>query len=243
MKNRIIGHRGAGVLAPENTLIALKRAGDLGLTHVEFDVRLTQDNVPVISHDDSLMRCAHVDRLISESNYADIKEIDVAEHYALDDMHQTLPTLEEYLTEAQKQGLHCQVELKPNAEDTDLLVKIALEVLDGFYEKTPDEALPLITSFVPECLKKVKAASSRHSYQTGILVKVQDTMNWKELAASSECDFIHVHALYLKKALAKEMSDLGYQINAFHLNHPELAKKAIEQGCQKFTCDVPDLFC
>ncbi len=241
MKNRIIGHRGAGILAPENTRIALKKAANMGLNHVEFDVRLTQDNVAVISHDDSLMRCAHIDQLISQSKYADIKDINIAEHYALEDLHETIPTLEEYLTLAQSLELHCQVELKPNAGNEEQLVKNTLDILNRFYHKTPEEALPLITSFVPECLKTFKALS-KQPYKTGILVKVENTRNWKEYAQRADCDFIHVHALYLKKALAEEICALGYQINGFHLNHYELAQKAILQGCKRFTCDVPDLF-
>ncbi|PCI99249.1 MAG: hypothetical protein COB14_06510 [Alphaproteobacteria bacterium] len=241
MKNRIIGHRGAGVLAPENTFIALRVAHDLGLTHVEFDVRLTKDNIAIISHDDSLMRCAHVDRLISQSNYADIKDINIAQHYALNDMDEKIPTLEEYLTRARSLGLHCQVELKPNTGEEDLLVKIASEILTCFYDGASDDDLPLVTSFVPACLKALKDIS-KHPYKTGVLVKVEETTKWQELARASACDFIHLHALYLKKDLAKEVLDCGYKINGFHLNHPETARRAIALGCEKFTCDIPDIF-
>lgn len=241
MIDRIIGHRGAGVLAPENTIAALKVAYDLGLSHVEFDVRLTKDHVPIISHDDSLMRCAHIDQLISQSNYADIEDVNVAEHYALDDLHAAIPTLGDYLAEAKALGLHCQVELKPNAGDESLLVEIAGAVLDDFYKDTPDDSLPLVTSFIPQCLKMLKDTAKR-SYKTGVLVKVEETMNWKELAARSSCDFVHVHALYLKKNLAQDIMDFGCVINGFHLNHPETARKAFALGCQKFTCDIPDVF-
>ncbi|PCI54935.1 MAG: hypothetical protein COB36_08775 [Alphaproteobacteria bacterium] len=241
MIDRIIGHRGAGVLAPENTIAALKVAHDLGLSHVEFDVRLTKDHVPIISHDDSLMRCAHIDQLVSQSNYADIKDVNVAEHYALADFYATIPTLEEYLAEAKALGLHCQVELKPNVGDEALLVEIAGAVLDGFYKDTPDDSLPLVTSFIPHCLKMLKDMAKR-PYKTGVLVKVEETTNWKDLAARSSCDVIHVHALYLKKEFAEGMLAAGYKINGFHLNHPETAKKALALGCQKFTCDIPDVF-
>ncbi len=241
MINRIIGHRGAGILAPENTLIALKIAHDLGLTHVEFDVRLTKDNIAVISHDDSLVRCAHIDQLISNSNYADIKDINMAQHYALDNLHATMPTLKEYLTEAKNLSLHCQVEMKPNYDNADILVKIVQETMDEFYKNTPDESLPLVTSFIPECLKALKDIS--HSpYKTGVLVKVEETINWQNLAERSKCDFVHLHALYLKEDIAKDIINFGCKINGFHINHPDLAKKAIEFGCQKFTCDIPDIF-
>ncbi len=46
----IIGHRGAAGLAPENTIEALQAGLDAGADMLEFDVRLTSDKVPVLSH-------------------------------------------------------------------------------------------------------------------------------------------------------------------------------------------------
>ena len=52
----IIGHRGAYSSAPENTLIAIRKAAQLGAKWVEIDVRLSSDKVPVIFHDDEVNR-------------------------------------------------------------------------------------------------------------------------------------------------------------------------------------------
>lgn len=52
----IIGHRGAAGEKPENTLASI-RAGRLsGADMIEFDIRLTKDNVPVLSHDADLQK-------------------------------------------------------------------------------------------------------------------------------------------------------------------------------------------
>ena len=45
------GHRGARALAPENTLIGFERALGIGVSTLEFDVVLSADGVPVVSHD------------------------------------------------------------------------------------------------------------------------------------------------------------------------------------------------
>jgi glycerophosphoryl diester phosphodiesterase len=50
----IIGHRGAAGLAPENTLEALHAGVKAGADILEFDVRLTADDIPVLSHDSQL---------------------------------------------------------------------------------------------------------------------------------------------------------------------------------------------
>ena len=52
----IIAHRGNAAEFPENTLPGLESAVSLGLRHVEFDVQLTADLVPVLMHDADLAR-------------------------------------------------------------------------------------------------------------------------------------------------------------------------------------------
>ena len=53
---RVAAHRGAGRLAPENTLAALRAGAALGCTMFEFDVKLSRDAVPVLMHDETVER-------------------------------------------------------------------------------------------------------------------------------------------------------------------------------------------
>jgi glycerophosphoryl diester phosphodiesterase len=73
----ILGHRGASALAPENTLAAFARAMSDGADGIEFDVRLSRDQVPVVIHDETLKRTARIDRLVSELTAARLQEVDV----------------------------------------------------------------------------------------------------------------------------------------------------------------------
>ena len=52
----VIGHRGASLEAPENTLPAFHRAAELGVDAFELDVHVTADDVPVVIHDPTLER-------------------------------------------------------------------------------------------------------------------------------------------------------------------------------------------
>jgi glycerophosphoryl diester phosphodiesterase len=61
----IVAHRGDSFHAPENTLVAAKRAWDSGADAWEFDVHLTRDGVPVVVHDESLLRTTDVARRFS----------------------------------------------------------------------------------------------------------------------------------------------------------------------------------
>lgn len=45
------GHRGCRGLMPENTIPAMLKAIDLGVTTLEMDVSFTKDNVPILSHE------------------------------------------------------------------------------------------------------------------------------------------------------------------------------------------------
>jgi glycerophosphoryl diester phosphodiesterase len=52
----IVAHRGLQRLFPENTRASVLAALDAGLTHVEIDVQLSSDGVPVLHHDADLKR-------------------------------------------------------------------------------------------------------------------------------------------------------------------------------------------
>lgn len=50
----IEGHRGARGLMPENTIPAMYKAIDLGVTTLEMDAHITSDNQVILSHDDHI---------------------------------------------------------------------------------------------------------------------------------------------------------------------------------------------
>ncbi|MFM9644504.1 glycerophosphodiester phosphodiesterase family protein, partial [Streptomyces turgidiscabies] len=45
------GHRGCRGLMPENTIPAMLKAIDLGVTTLETDVVITKDRKPILSHE------------------------------------------------------------------------------------------------------------------------------------------------------------------------------------------------
>src|ERR1044072_9375068 len=69
----IIGHRGAPLIALENTTPAFAAAIAAGADGIEFDVRLSSDGVPVIIHDDTLTRTHRVRRRVAELTVAELR--------------------------------------------------------------------------------------------------------------------------------------------------------------------------
>jgi glycerophosphoryl diester phosphodiesterase len=67
-------HRGGASDAPENTMPAFQRAIDLGYIYIETDVHSTRDGVLLAFHDDDLSRTCGRPGLISELDYAEVRQ-------------------------------------------------------------------------------------------------------------------------------------------------------------------------
>ena len=93
----IVGHRGYGAATPENTLAALRRAIKESVKVVEVDVRLTTDGVPVLLHDESLLRTTGDHHLVSALSLAEVKKLDAGSYKSLEFDDEPIPTLEEAL--------------------------------------------------------------------------------------------------------------------------------------------------
>ncbi len=83
----IIAHRGNAAEFPENTLQGLESAVGLGVRHVEFDVQLTADQVPVLLHDADLTRVAGRPDCIHDITWDRFAETPVGEVARLGDTH------------------------------------------------------------------------------------------------------------------------------------------------------------
>lgn len=83
-KPRIIGHRGAGGEAPENTLVAFHEALEQGADLIELDVQGTRDGNVVIIHDAALDRTTNGRGPLNACSLSDIKALDAAYGFTLD---------------------------------------------------------------------------------------------------------------------------------------------------------------
>ncbi len=92
---QIVAHRGNAAEFPENTLPALRSALELGLKHIEFDVHLTADHLPIVLHDANLGRTAGLDRNALEMTWQELEQVKVGEAGRLGDRYSDvgIPTL------------------------------------------------------------------------------------------------------------------------------------------------------
>ena len=88
------GHRGAPLLAVENTVASFQKAFAAGLYGVEFDVQFSRDGVPFVFHDDDLKRLAGVEMVPSRLLWDQIKTITIRDPLRPQHGEAHIPTLE-----------------------------------------------------------------------------------------------------------------------------------------------------
>jgi glycerophosphoryl diester phosphodiesterase len=96
----VIGHRGAAAVRPENTLPSLSHAIELGVDAVEFDVRVTADDVAVVHHDANTIRTCGESLWIERSSIGALRRLDASTMFSGDfrASHQVpIPLLDEVL--------------------------------------------------------------------------------------------------------------------------------------------------
>jgi|LGVF01.2.fsa_nt_gb glycerophosphoryl diester phosphodiesterase len=116
----VSGHRGNSEEAPENTLIAIEKAIELGADYAEIDVAQTKDGVIVVSHDNNLKRVSGHNVNIWSSNYDDIKNFDIGSWFDPKYSDQHLPTLDEVIKLANGR-IKLNIELKPTGHEENLV--------------------------------------------------------------------------------------------------------------------------
>lgn len=95
---RIIGHRGASALVPENTIPAFEMAAKLGTWGVEADLYVLKDSNMVIFHDSEVDRMTDGIGEIQNMNLGEVKSLKIDSGNNIKKYNNLkIPTLDEYL--------------------------------------------------------------------------------------------------------------------------------------------------
>ncbi|XP_059186998.1 glycerophosphodiester phosphodiesterase domain-containing protein 5 isoform X3 [Centropristis striata] len=97
----VIGHQGAPMLAPENTLWSFQRALQMNVTGLEADVTISVDGVPFLMRDRTLRRTTDVGRVFpdrqmedaSSFNWTDLQQLNAGQWFLKEDPFWTVQTL------------------------------------------------------------------------------------------------------------------------------------------------------
>lgn len=120
-KVTLVGHRVAGVAAPENSIAGLAVAVAHRAEMVEIDVQRTRDGAYILNHDDTFARVAGMNRRSSDLTLAEVKAL------TLRGTSEKVPTLEEFLVAARGK-VQVMIELKGSTADTRMADDVLAQV-------------------------------------------------------------------------------------------------------------------
>jgi len=217
----IMGHRGASAYEPENTLRAIRRALDLGVTAVEVDVQLTRDGELAVIHDSTVDRTTNGTGFVRDFTLAALKRLDAGRGEAV-------PSLAEVVEEVAGRA-YLAVELKhPEAAPAVL----------RFLQDRGIFAQAQVISFWHPVVKALKEAESR--LHTGVLL-VGCPADPVGLARAALADALVLHYAYVTPELVAAAHAAGLLVFIWNIDDVETLKPYLAMHVDGIGSNRPDV--
>jgi len=231
---RLIAHRGAGTLAPENTLAAMRVGAQYGYAMVEYDVKLTRDGVAVLLHDDSVDRTSNGQGKLSELNFNDLVAMDFGGWHSRAYAGEPIATLHAISAFTQANGIYSNIEIKPSA-GTDAATGRQVARLAAQLWTDPASP-PLLSSFSEAAL--LAAQDEAPHLPRALLLGDTVPDDWPDRLARLGCSAIDIQHTLLTQELINEAHERGYRITTWTVNDPQLAGELLALGCDALFTDA-----
>ncbi len=235
---RYLAHRGAGLLAPENTLAALRRGLEFGFHAVEFDVMLAADGIPVLMHDVKFGRTVAGLGEVASTPSEQLLNMDAGRWYGPEYAGERVPAYAEVLRFCMDHGIWMNVEIKPAPGYERQTGAVVAGVTDALFIQTSQLA-PLFSSFCDEALAAAREVAPR--FARGLLVDALPT-NWRERAEATACVAVHCNHLHLDAARARAVKQACYGLLCYTVDTVERARELWAWGVDAICTDRPDRF-
>ena len=232
----VIGHRGVAGLAPENTLASFRRAAALGLTMVEFDVRLSSDGHPIVFHDDVLDRTTNGHGAVEDWPLDRLRQLDSGTWFGSEFGGEPIATLDEVLLLCRELGLGVNLEIKPDCGRKAETARIALERAGALWRD--GSGLLLVSSFDGVCLEVARASAPQ--WPRGLLVGAVPE-DWRDRAECYGCASVHADHRYLDLAVVTAIRETGRPVLAYTVNDGERVRELRELGVGSVFSDTPQM--
>jgi glycerophosphoinositol inositolphosphodiesterase len=209
-KPLVIAHRGASMLAPENTLAAARKANALGAVGLEADIRISLDGIPFLMHDYGLERTTNVTQVfpnrkedLPESfTLAELKQLNAGEWFILEDPYHTIA--DGLVNPDEAQALRSE-KIPTLAEVLDFLQ--GNEMVFIFDLLSPPEDHPFHEPFFDICFSQIHQAGV--DSRVWFLAKGEERL---KVISSAPQMVLTYGADYKDPPDAQALSDQGYQI-------------------------------
>ncbi len=242
---RWIAHRGAGKLAPENTLAAFRLGASHGYRMFECDVKLSADGVPFLLHDATLERTSNGPKQIAEGAssvagdhpWAALSQLDAGSWHCAAYAGEPLPSFENIARYCLQNNFFLDIEIKPTPGLEHLTGEVVAQHAARLWQGAA--VPPLLTSFRPESL--LAARDAQPLLPRALLL---DTLwsGWLEAAQSLDCvALVCKHRLWDASSVAQARA-AGLRCLSYTVNDEPTVKRLTDLGTDGIITDRVDLF-
>lgn len=241
---KMIAHRGVSQLEPENTAAAFVAAGNRSYFGIETDVHVTKDGYYVIVHDDNLKRVAGIGKVIENSTWEELQDVQVFDNLHVKNLEELrekgihdpsssrrdlrLPLLADYVGICRRYDKTAVLELK-NPMAKEAVDGIVQEVLrQGWLERT------IFISFFWDNLLRIKQQIPGQKVQ--FLTEHCDGALMDRLVESG----MDLDIAYgcLTQELVKRLHDRGIEVNCWTCDDPVKAGELSFWGVDYITSNI-----
>ena len=234
---RWIAHRGAGKLAPENTLAAFKLGASHGYRMFECDVKLSSDGVPFLLHDDTLNRTTNGHGMAGQLTWQALQQLDAGSWHSAAYKGEPLPSLDTIATYCIANNFELNIEIKPTAGTDAITGRVVAEHAARLWQN--ESRKPLLTSFKPDALQA--AVDATPDLPRGLLLHELWT-GWLETALMLGCvAIICNHKLWDTRSLTQAKS-AGFKTLSYTVNDEAEVDRLLALGTDGIITDRIDLF-
>ena len=217
-------HRGASEYTPENTLLAFNLGIYMGANGIETDVQLTKDDIPVLFHDDTLLRMTGEEGSISDYTFEELQNFNVTKNEYFD----KIVKLEDFIKHFHFRDITFAIELKQRgtAKPTvDILRKYNMNRKVTITSFNFDELCD-VRKYAPE----YKAGYLTNNITDELLLKMID------LGIDEICPEAHL----CNAEIVRKWHHMGFNVRAWGVYNEDSMKQAYEAGCDGMTVNFPD---
>lgn len=230
-----IAHRGAGTIAPENTLAAFRLGQTLGWDMAECDVTLSADGIPFLLHDASLERTTDGHGWALRQDWAALAALDAGRWHSPVYAGERLLSLADLAMHARSTGLLLNLELKPGPGDAQRTGCLVATEAARLWQDAPTP--PLISSFERTSLQTARDAAP--ALPRALLF---DTLHagWCEAAQALGCVAVVIEHTQLDEPVIATAHSAGLRILAFTVNTSVDADRLRRAGIDGLISDAVD---
>jgi glycerophosphoryl diester phosphodiesterase len=241
---RWIAHRGAGKLAPENTLAAFRLGASHGYRMFECDVKLSADGVPFLMHDATLERTTNGHGTGGDFPWNALAQLDAGGWHSRSHAGEPLPTFDNIARYCLRNGYLLNIEIKPTPgveERTGKVVAAAAARLWQAASKAAGHIItpPLLTSFKTEAL--AGAQSVTPDLPRGLLLDTLEA-GWLDKALRLGCVAIICNHNLWNTDTVREAQAAGFRTLSYTVNEESVVQRLIALGTDCIITDAVDRF-